>query len=324
MRTGAHVTRVVLDGRRAAGVAYLSDGEERIVSARGEVILAGGAVNSPQLLMLSGIGSRAQLETFAIDVKVDLPGVGRHLADHLAVPIVWATERRDTLLAAETPAQLLRYLTSRRGLLTSNVGEAHAFVRTRDGLAGPDLELIFAPVPYIDHGLTPPTGPGYTIGAVLLQPRSRGAVTLRSADPTEPPAIDPAYLTYEEDVATLVAGVRLAQRVFTREAFSGWVTGPMVPDRELEHDEHIVDYIRARAQTLYHPVGTCRMGNDPASVVDAELRVRGVDGLRVVDASVMPTITRGHTLAPTVMIAERSADLIEGRTPSDGAGSLPF
>jgi len=194
-------------------------------------------------------------------------------------------------------------------MLTSNVGEGVLFGRSEPGLALPDLEYIFAPVPFIEHGQVEPAGHGITIGVVLLQPESKGTVTARSADPSVPPAIDAGYLTAPGDLDRLVRGVQQAQGLFATSALRTLVTEAMLPDPT---QTDLPEYVRAAAETLYHPTGTCRMGTDDAAVVDAELRVCGVDGLRVVDASVMPQIIRGHTHAPTVMIAEKAADLIRG------------
>jgi choline dehydrogenase len=312
VRTRAHATRVVIQGRKAMGVRYLHDGEERMAEARREVILCGGAVNSPQLLLLSGVGPAEELAALGIPVIADLP-VGRNLLDHLMVAVIMAVRQPITLVAAETPANLLKFLLLRKGMLTSNVGEAHAFIRSASHLSAPDLELVWAPYPYINHGLTRPTGHGVTIGVVLLQPRSSGRLTLRSRDPLVPPIIDPQYLSHPADLELLVTGVRRAREVFRAPALAQVVTVPIEPEPGIEADADLADFVRRKAETLYHPVGTCRMGIDEGAVVDPELRVRGIEGLRVVDASVMPTLIRGHTNAPSIMIAEKAADLLRGR-----------
>jgi choline dehydrogenase len=287
VRTGVHVTRVAIDGARAVGV----EAGREVVEAK-EVVLAAGAVNSPQLLMLSG---------------VDVPGLGENLQDHLASGLLVASRQPVTLFAAERPAQLLRYVLLRRGMLTSNVAEAAAFVRTRNGLPGPDLELIFAPTLFENEGLDPPSAHGFTVGVVGLQPRSRGTIQLR-ADGS--PAIDPRYLSEPEDADALLAGIELARRIVSMPALS-----PFAGDELAPGTLDVEASLRALAQTLYHPVGTCAIG----SVVDRELRVAGYERLRVVDASVMPRIPRGHTHLPTLMIAERGAEFI--RTARDSAGS---
>jgi choline dehydrogenase len=315
VETEALATKVILAEGRAAGVAYRRGGESRAATAGREVILSGGAVSSPQLLLLSGIGPADDLKGLGIEPVADLPGVGRNLSDHLAFPIILTTTRTDTLVAAETPLQLAKYLFARRGLLTSNVGEAHAFFKSDESLPACDLELIFAPVPYLDHGLTKPPGHGVTIGVVLLQPRSRGRIALASTDPTAPPLIDPNYLADPEDLRVIINGANRAMEVFGRDPLAAVVGAPLRP-RPIPSDEAgWAQAIRAHAETLYHPVGTCAMGTGEEAVVDPELRVRGLRGLRVADASVMPILNRGHTNAPSIMIGERAADLILADSP---------
>jgi len=307
--TGVTAHRVRFDGRRATGVVYRNGGGGAIgqVHATREVIVSAGAVHSPHLLQLSGIGDPAALREAGVDPVVELPAVGRNLQDHLSTAVIMHSPDPVTLVDAERPAELIKFLTRRRGMLTSNVGEGVAFARSDTSIPVPDLEFIFAPVPFIDHGQVDPPGHGITVGVILLQPESRGSVTVRSADPSKPPHIDPGYLTEPSDLARLVAGVRQCQALFATSALRPHATRPMEPGPD---ETDLEEFVRSQAETLYHPVGTCRMGEDDASVVDPELRVRGVDGLRVVDASVMPKIIRGHTHAPTIMIAEKGADLI--------------
>jgi choline dehydrogenase len=272
VRTDLEVEAVVPGGVRAGG---------EVIQAQREVILSAGAIGSPRLLLRSGI---------------DVAGVGENLSDHPLAIALFEASGKDSLFAAESPVQLLRLLTRRRGMLTSNVGEAAAFVSTREGLPGPDLELIFGPVLYQGEGLVVPDAHGFSIGAVALQPRSRGRVTLEE--------IDPGYLNDPEDVRVLVHGIELARRIAKAGPLGRWLTRERAPgDVELE------PWIRQVTHTIYHPVGTCALG----TVVDSELRVRGVERLRVVDASVIPVLPRGHTHAPTVMVAERAADLITQR-----------
>ena len=311
--TGAHVQRILFDGTRATGVEYRDQaGRTQRVTVSGEVIVSGGAVNSPQLLMLSGIGDPEQLRAVGVEPRHELVGVGANLQDHLAGPVTVHCPKPVTLFAADSRAQLVRFLLGRRGMLTSAVNEAVAFVRSEPALAAPDLELVWLPVPVLGEGLTPPSGHGVTLGVELLQPDSRGYIRLASDDPAEPPIINPSLLTAESDLPRLIAGMRLAERVCDTVALSPYIGAPMAPWPGKVDDAKLATFIREHAQTAFHPVGTCRMGSDGAAVVDSELRVRGVDGLRVVDASIMPRITRGHTHAPTVMIAERAADLIRG------------
>jgi choline dehydrogenase-like flavoprotein len=311
--TESTVTRVLFDGNRAVGVELDTDGRRQVVRARREVLLCAGAINTPQLLMLSGIGDRDQLAEHGIESVHHAPEVGANLFDHLVVPLGFDAHR-DTLFAAEKPLELVNYLARRRGKLTSNVGEAYGFVRSRPELEFPDLELIFAPAPFFDEGIGEPY-PGHAVvmGPILLKPKSSGTISLASADPLVKPLIDPRYLSDDagEDRAVLMEGLRITARIAespTMRAVLGGIARP-AGARELT-EETLEKALNTLSHTLYHPVGTCRMGADDASVVDPQLRVRGVDGLRVVDASVMPTIIRGHTHAPSVLIGEKAADLV--------------
>ena len=289
--TRAHARRVLLDGDRAVGVELLRDGRTEVARARREVVLAAGAIGSPHLLLLSGI---------------DPPGVGENLQDHLVGGVLATSTSTRTLYSAESAGNVLRYLLLRRGMLSSNVAEAAALVRTDPALVAPDLELLFAPVLFVDEGLAPPPEHGLTIGTIVLQPESRGRVALRSDHPLQPPLIDPAYLSADEDARVLLDGVRLARRLFAAPALAPYVRTELLPGIEAQSDEELGEVMRAKAHTLYHPVGTCALG----TVVDAELRVRGLSGLRVADASVIPRIPRGHTNWPTVMVAEKAAELL--------------
>ncbi|WP_440102085.1 GMC family oxidoreductase [Streptosporangium sp. H16] len=313
--TSSRVRRVLVEDGRATGVEYGGDGGDGdvgggdgtvVARARGEVILSAGAIGSPHLLMLSGVGPADELRSAGVEPVHELPGVGANLQDHLASGVFLHCLKPITLAGAESTANLLRFLAGGRGMLTSNIGEAVAFIRTSEEEPAPDIELIFAPGSFVNHGLTPPPGHGLTIASILLRPESRGRLSLDGRDVV----IDPGYLTAEADVRRQVAGLRKARELFTTEALRPLAGPPMDPYWDPRTEEELVRWIRERSETLYHPVGTCRMGDDPGSVVDPALRVRGIAGLRVADASVMPLITRGHTHAPTVMIAERAADLI--------------
>ncbi len=311
--TNAHVTRLVLEDDHATGVAYLLDGgREEIADCAREVVLCAGAIGSPHLLQLSGIGPRAALEAAGVHVLLDAPGVGAHLLDHLTNGLLVRTTGVETLASADSLRNLLRWALRGSGPLTSNLGEAVAFTRSREGLTAPDLELLLAPVLFEDEGLKQPTEHGLTLAVVLLEPRSSGTVLLRSADPLELPAVDPRYLSDPEgdDERTLLRGLRLARRVLAQEPLASFVDGEILPGEDKRSDDELRAHLRALSQTLYHPAGTCRMGADAASVVDPQLRVRGIDGLRVADASVMPKLPRGHTNWPTVMIAERASSLV--------------
>ncbi|MEV4369781.1 GMC family oxidoreductase N-terminal domain-containing protein [Nonomuraea sp. NPDC049637] len=303
--TGATVDRVVFEGSRAVGIEH-SGGT--LVRAAREVVLSAGAIGSPYLLLRSGVGAAEELRDAGVPVVRELPEVGKNLQDHLASGVYVECKEPVTLTKAESLVNLLRYIVLRSGMLTTNVGEAVAFVRTSAEEPAPDIELVFAPGPFVDHGLTPPTGHGLTVGVVLLQPQSRGRVGLSGRDVL----IDPGYLSAEADVKRLVAGLKTAKQVFATSAMKRYAGGPMAPYWGPESDEELARWVRERGETLYHPVGTCRMGTDEGSVVDPSLRVRGLEGLRVVDVSVMPTLNRGHTHAPAIMIGEKGSDLILG------------
>ncbi len=311
--TGAHVTRVRLEGRRATGVDYLENSATARVDA-GEVILCGGAVNSPQLLLLSGIGPAAELEASGVPVAADLPGVGRNLQDHLMVTVNYECKKPVSLAGAETLISLFKYLLLKKGLLTSNVGEAGGFVRTEPGKAFPDLQFHFAPGCFINHGFDNPEHHGFAIGPTLVDSKSRGRLKLRSRDPRVPPAIDPRYFEEEADLDVLARGVELARKIAEAGPFDEFRGREIYPSRMGQDRESIRDAVRQTAETLYHPTGTCRMGHDASSVVDGSLRVHGVDRLRVADASIMPVITNGNTNAPAIAIAEKATDLIRGES----------
>jgi choline dehydrogenase len=310
--TGAQATEVTIEAGRATGVEYRQDGELHAVGANEEVVLSAGAVNSPHLLMLSGVGDPAHLSEHDIDVTVESPGVGRNLQDHLFVFTVYETaDDASTLDDAGGLLDVLNWFVFKRGKLTSNVGEAGGFVRTAAEQSRPDLQFHFAPSYFMEHGLANPAdGRGLSIGATQLRPESRGRVTLASADPFDAPRIDPNYLAESEDVATLVEGVKRSREIAAQGPLSEYVEAEVWPGEDAQSDAEIAEHVRERCHTVYHPVGTCKMGDDEAAVVDDRLRVRGVEGLRVADASVMPTLVGGNTNAPTIAIAERAADLI--------------
>ncbi len=313
--TGAFATRVVVEGGRAVGVAYVREGREHVARAGAEVVLSGGAVNSPQLLMLSGIGPADHLREHGIDVVAHLEGVGQNLHDHPAVPLVWHTKDTTDVAEFNTLKNVL-LAKAGRGPLTSNVGEGGAFWRTRDDLEAPDLQVHVAPAGFWDNGLHEPTTRKVTTAATLVSVASRGQLRLRSADPRWQPDIDPAYYDDQADLDTVVAGLQRMLEIASTGPFARHLAAPFLPATGTPSTEDLVELVRSHTQTLYHPVGTCAMGSGERAVVDPELRVRGVDGLRVADASVMPEVTRGNTNAPSVMIGEKAADLLRGRTAS--------
>ncbi|GAA5049663.1 GMC family oxidoreductase [Nocardia callitridis] len=312
VRAGALATRVLFDGTRATGVEYRVGDRTQRVTARREVVLCGGAINSPQLLMLSGIGDRDQLTRHGIDVVHHAPQVGENLQDHLVTGIGYGVAA-DSLFDAEKPRQLLDYLIRHRGMLTSNVGEAYGFVRSTAELALPDLELVFAPAPFYYEALSEPTEHGVILATVLLRPHSRGRIALASPDPTDKPLIDPRYLSDEAgiDRAALMAGLRTCAAIAQEPAMRA-VLGPLIypPEAPNDVERTLERTLNGFAHTLYHPAGTCRMGSDAASVVTPRLEVRGVRGLRVADASVLPVLVRGHTHAPTVFVGEQAAKFL--------------
>lgn len=308
--TGRLATRISLEGLRATGVEVAGPGGRARIDATREVVVCAGTFGSPQLLLLSGIGPRAELARYGIALRHELPGVGANLADHIDLALVYrSTDKR---LMGITPRTALRaipgYFEWRNrgtGMLTTNFAEAGAFIRTQASLARPDIQLHFVIGLVDDHARRLHSGYGVTCHVGVLRPHSRGGVGLRSADPRDAPRIDPGFLAEEHDLATLVAGVRRA-----REIMGGAPLAPHCGEElftEGDGDEALVRQIRRRADTLYHPVGSCRMGADPMAVVDARLRVHGIEGLSVVDASVMPKPVGGNTNAPTIMIAEQAA-----------------
>ncbi len=316
VRTGATCERVLVEHGRTTGVAYRAgSGPRRVAAVRREVVLSAGTVASAALLLRSGIGPAPELQALGIDVVAHSPHVGRHLEDHLTSGVVVEAPGETTLASARRPGALLSYLLRRRGLLTSPICEAYAFVSSGPTGAPPDLELVFAPVAFLDEGTTLPTVHGMTLAAVLLQPDSNGSVHLASPDIADAPIVDPAYLSDPagRDAARLEAGVAWCLRLLRAPSLAAR-SGARIAPAVLGDDAAVVEAaVRDHAQTLYHPVGTCRLGMDRSSVVDPELRVRGVERLRVADASVIPRIVRGHTNAPTLLVAERAADLLAGR-----------
>jgi choline dehydrogenase len=303
--TGTSAQRLVVEGGRATGVAVVRDGAAEVVEASREVIMSAGAYETPKLLMLSGIGPAAGLEPFGIPVLADLP-VGQGLQDHYMIMLNYLTDV-ESLMTALTPANVERLQTAGTGPLTSNIGEAGGFFRTRDGLPAPDMQVHMAPVLFHEEGLGAPVAHGFAVGPCVLKPTSRGSVTLRTPNPASAPRILHNYLTTDEDRAVAVAGIRIALDIIGQKALADLTTG-VFSAPEKTGDADLLAYAQRIGMTLYHPTSSCAIG----SVVDAELKVLGMEGLRVVDASVFPSVPRGNTNAPTIMVAERAADLIRG------------
>ena len=307
--TGALAARVELDGSRATGVTFRQAGGTHTVHATREVLLCGGSINSPQLLMLSGIGPASHLREVGVQSLVDLPGVGANLQDHPVVPMLWHTRGVTDLAQLNNVRNFARWKVRGTGPLASNIGEAGAFFASRDGLPAPDVQLHMAPAGFYDNGLHEPTHAMVTVAPTLVSVASRGSLRLRSADPMWHPAIDPAYFDDQADLDAMLAGLRRTWEICTQGALGAYVDRPwQLPPRP--SDEDLLEHARTWGQTLYHPTSTCAMGTGEDAVVDPSLRVRGVEGLRVADASVMPAVVRGNTNAPTIMIGEKAADLV--------------
>jgi choline dehydrogenase-like flavoprotein len=303
--TDARVYRILFDGTRAVGVEYMRHGRLEQIRAEREVILSAGSYHSPQLLMLSGVGPSEALTPLGMEAFHELP-VGQNLQDHVMLNFVCLTDK-GSLISSLTPGAFELFETEGRGPVSSNGGEGGAFVRTRDGLEAPDVQFHIGCLLLHEEFLGVPFDDAYTFGPAVVKPTSRGQVTLRSPLPHARPRIVHNYLTTDEDRASMIAGVRLNCEISGSPALREWRRADFLVPKS-DSDADIMDFVERRAHTLYHPVGSCAMG----SVVDDELRVIGLEGLRVVDASVMPTIPRGNTNAPTIMVAEKASDIIRG------------
>ena len=315
VETEAQVSRLLFDGRRCIGAEYRQGGETRRITAAREVILSGGAVNSPHVLQVSGIGPAAHLQSLGIAVLADMPAVGANLQDHFVSRVQHRV--RDGLSTNQLArglrlaGEVARFFLRGNGALTFGVTTAQVFARSREGLASPDLQLLFTPASYAmgQFGVLE-TEPGMTCAICPVKPDSRGTVMARSADPFDRPVIRPNYLSARSDQALLAAGIRMVRAIFAQAAIAPHSVEEMMPGPGAVSDEDLLAFNRQYGSTLYHPVGTCRMGEGPDAVVDSRLRVHGFDGLRVIDASVMPTLTTGNTNAPTIMIGEKGAAMI--------------
>lgn len=315
VETDALAQRLLFEGRRARAVEYRQHGRLRTARARKELLVSGGAYNSPQLLQLSGVGPAELLKSHGIEVVLDAPGVGNDLQDHLQVRVVTRCLQKITLNdIVHHPLRRLmagaRYALSRSGPLTIAAGTSGAFFKTSPRLASPDIQIHFIPFSTDKMGEKLHPFSGYTASVCQLRPESRGSLKIRSADPAAPPEIRINYLATETDRAAFIDGIRILRRILAAPALKAYCHEEVYPGAKVESDEELLDYCRQTGSTVYHPTSTCRMGSDPLAVVDARLRVRGIEGLRVVDASVMPDLMSGNTNAPTIMIAEKASDMI--------------
>ncbi|MEL6794757.1 MAG: GMC oxidoreductase [Pseudomonadota bacterium] len=313
--TKAHIAKVVVEDERAVAARYMKGGKTVEVKAKREVILAAGAFGSPQILLLSGIGPTEELRAHGLDTVHELPGVGRNLQDHLDFIWSYGTKRKEAL--GLNPAGIwdmvkagLHWRKTGEGLATTTFAETGAFLRSEPSVDRPDLQIHFVCGIVDDHSRKKHFRRGYSAHVCVLRPESRGEVGLNDANPKSAPRIDPKYLSDERDAELLLKGAKLTRRIMDAPAFDAWRDDELYT-KGVTEDAEIMSHIRDRADTIYHPVGTCAMGVGEEAVVDPELRVRGIDGLRVVDASVMPRLVGGNTNAPTIMIAEKAADMIK-------------
>lgn len=324
VETRALTTKVIFEGKRAVGVEYLQNGVRKIAKARREVILAGGAINSPQLLQLSGVGPGELLREHGIEVIADLPGVGENLQDHYVMAVTYRLKAGTVSVNELTKGprflgEILKYAFQRKGLLTLSAAHVAAFCKSRPDLAGPDIQFHILPASQnLEKAMTEGKmeldgAPGLTIAPCQVRPESRGTIHIKSPDPSVYPAIAPNYLSDPLDQEVAVAGLKWGRKIAAQPALAPYIDHEMLPGPDFSNDEALLGYARMAGSTIYHPVGTCQMGSGPMAVVDAQLRVRGVEGLRVVDASVMPRLVSGNTNAPTIMIAEKAADMVLGK-----------
>jgi choline dehydrogenase-like flavoprotein len=316
--TSAQARKILFDGKRATGVEFGRDGKSETVRARREVILSSGALQSPQLLMLSGIGNAADLKRAGVDVVQHSPGVGQNLQDHIDFAFSYRSDSLDLFGITFAGLRKLwreigRYRKKGVGMITSNVAECGGFLKTDSNLAVPDIQLHFSVATADNHGRTRHLGHGFGCHVCLLRPKSRGSVTLENKDPAAPPRIDPKFYHHPDDLEAMVKAFKITRRIMDAEPLAKWRTSEMY-SQNVRSDDDIRVILRNRSDTVYHPVGTARMGVDELAVVDPQLRVRGVEGLRVVDASIMPALIGGNTNAPSIMIGEKAADMIRAGT----------
>jgi choline dehydrogenase len=319
IESNAHVSRILFDGTRVNGVEFIQKKQLVRVTVTREALLSGGAVNSPQTLLLSGIGDAGILKRFDIPVVADLKGVGRNLQDHLDASIQYESSQPITLYSQSNPLNAMKtgltYMLFKKGLATGQGLESGAFVKSRPDLENPDLQFHFIAALMNDHTRKKSDRHGFMAHVCQLRPQSRGYISIKSADALVAPVIQPNYLEAEEDRRAMREGTKIARELFAQTAFDSYRGPELMPGAHVRSDDQIDAWLRRTAETIYHPVGSAKMGKDSESVVDPKLNVYGVDGLRVVDASIMPTLVSGNTNAPTIMIAEKASDLILGRAP---------
>jgi choline dehydrogenase len=309
--TKSMAQKVLFDGKKATGLLIKKGRKQLEVKANKEVILSGGAINSPQLLMLSGVGVAAELAEHGIECHHELAGVGKNLQDHLDVCLLQKCTQKITYDTVSEVASGLKYFLFKEGPGTSNVAEAGGFWQSPSaGDDRPDLQFHFVPAMLDDHGRNRLKGSGYTLHMCVLRPQSRGEITLNSADPAEQPHIKANYLDHPNDLKLMIEGFKIQRKIFASPAFDPFRGDEIFPGSDAQSDEDIAEFIRNKSESIYHPIGTCKMGNDEMAVVDHNLQVHGLEGLRVVDASVMPTLVSGNTNAPTIMMAEKISDVI--------------
>ena len=306
----AQATRLIVEDGRCVGLEFLREAKYEEARANKEVIVCAGAINSPQLLLLSGIGPADQLLEAGIRPLLDLPGVGKNLMDHIQVPLAYHCTMPISLEGRDAPEQLERYKRERMGLLTSNMGESGGFVKLDPASPAPELQYHFGPGWFVRHGFETPEGHGFTILVGMVNTQSIGELKLDSDDPLAPPRIDLACLEHADDVQVLLQGLKLGRKIAATASFDRYRGVEFLPGDHITGDEELIHYIREFATTIYHPVGSCKMGNDDMSVVDERLRVHGIRGLRVADASIMPHIINANTNAPCIMIGEKAAAMI--------------
>ena len=315
--TDTNVNKILINNDRATGVSCIDeDGNEFEIRASKEVLLSSGAFGSPQVLLRSGVGPEEEITKHGIDHKVELPGVGKNLQDHIDYLSVHKYKSLNLFgfslgtIFFKYPLELIKYILTKTGMFTSTVAEAGGFIRSRNDITVPDIQLHFAPGMVVDHGRESVWGTGLSCHTCLLRPKSRGEVTLQSSDPSDDPKIDPKFLSHPDDMRDMIAGYKKMMKIMNKEPLSKYTSAHVQRPVDLDNDEDIEQSIREDADTVYHPVGTCKMGSDDMSVVNERLKVHKVSGLRVVDASVMPTLVGGNTNASTIMIGEKASDMI--------------